>query len=46
MTARPKNNIPKAAGRVKRMKPFLKAGGKAKLKKAVTVIFALKEACF
>ena len=32
-------NIPKAAGRVKRMKPFLKAGGKAKLKKAVTVIF-------
>ena len=33
------DNIPKAAGRVKKRKPFLKAGSKAKLKNAATVIF-------
>ena len=43
------SNIPRAAGGGIRKKPFLKAGSKSKLKKAVTVIFvfpALKEACF
>ena len=33
------DNIPKAAGRVRKRKPFLKAGSKAKLKNAATVIF-------